>query len=62
MTKAKDVKAGFKTEWWTAERDAVTFWNPDTRKQETVIAIKYNDGGNGKRVFDPEQYVGTGSL
>jgi hypothetical protein len=62
MTKAKDIKQGFKTLWWEALADARTKRNPETGKDETIIDIKYVDGGEGRRVFDPEQMVGTGLI
>jgi hypothetical protein len=63
MTKAKDIKKGFKTIWWTALEDARTQKNLETGKDETVIKVRMKDGGNeAKRVFDPEQLVGTGLI
>lgn len=61
MTRAKDIKKGFKTLWWEAIEDADTHLNVETGQQETTIMVQYKDGGRSKRIFDdPEMFVGTG--
>lgn len=47
-TVAEDVRAGFKSPWWTALADA----EPRAGVPgEVTIYVRYTDGGDGHRVF-----------